>query len=242
MTGMPQAGLLQAGTPQAGALQAGFEQQDFLQANKRSNRPNLGKLSFKPQEGLANPQDGRAGAQQLGAAGALQLGLEVQQDFFRLKLPNKGLRMTGPQHEGLAGAQQDGFAGAQHVGLAGAQQEALAPQEGFSLPSKGPIPRPQEGRDGAQQLGFAGAQQLALGAPQAGLAQQEGLESQQPLPTPNIRSSNSKPKLCVLTQAPSTKDPSKTFHFIEPCLLYTMELTKPNWRRFHSHHYERIRG
>ncbi|MEQ8787206.1 MAG: hypothetical protein RIC55_12950 [Pirellulaceae bacterium] len=67
-----------------------------------------------------------------------------------------------------------------------------------------------------------GLQQLvAQGSQQVGAA-----EHPQP---PSIRSSNSKPKLWVHKPRPRIIDPTKMFHFIEPCLLYdgTVELALP---------------
>ena len=91
------------------------------------------------------------------------------------------------------------------------QQDFFLQQLFASQPQAGAASQPPPAASQPQ----AGA---AASQPQAGFASQQEVSQPHPL-IPSIRSSNSKPKLWVLIAMPSTNDPIRMFHFIEPRLL-----------------------
>jgi hypothetical protein len=199
--------------------------QHFLQLNSRSIRQGLQHLVLQPQllpqpllqaGAMSAPQAGAEGAAQVGAAGAAQAGAAqagapqpvlqplLQHLGLQQRLPSRPPRFN-PQHFFL-----------QQLLPQPLLQPAPAPQEG-SAPQAGADGAAHVGPAGAAHVGAAGAAQLgAAGAEQAGAAQlglQQLVWQPQPL-APSIRSSKSKPKLCVQSPKPSTIDPRIIFNFI----------------------------
>jgi hypothetical protein len=136
---------------------------------------------------LLQPQLGAAAAQ-VGAASQPQAGAAAAQPLLQPVMQHLGLQQRWKLNKGLW---------QQRV-----PQPLLQP---LSQPQLGAASQPQAGPAGAAQVGAS--QQLFL-------AQQ--LDSQQPPPTPSIRSSKSKPKLWVHRAMPNTTELTRIFHFIEP--------------------------